>query len=251
MNYNKIFTKNIKNSFSNIGQSGNLKVSKVMNLLQDIAVEYSFKLKISSMDLAPQKIFWVISRYQIEINNIAKLNEDLSMSVWRSNHKNLYDLRWFKIETADKQEIANAVGAWVIIDKTTGSPRHLNKFMTKEMLIENKVDVKTFFQNLKIIDNADIQEVFKIRINDLDFNKHVNNSAYVEWAIEALPESILMNYQPWKINVTYLKESFYPGKILSKAQTNTFTFNSTTHHSIVSENKNLELARIQIIWKPI
>ena len=168
MKYDIIYTKKIKNSFSNLGKTGEFKIVSIMNLLQDIAVEYAMMLKISSMDLGKKNMFWVISRYQIEINNSAKLNEDLLISVWRTTYNNLYDLRWFKIETEDKKELINAVGAWVIINKNTGSPARLNSFMTEPMLCKNRTDVKQFFYNLKMIENTDYKQNFKIRMHDLD-----------------------------------------------------------------------------------
>jgi len=251
MKYDFVYQKTIINSFSNIGSTGQLKIVKIMNLFQDIAVEYALKLKISSQDLAPKNLFWVISRYQIEINDTANLNDDLNISITRSAHKRLYDLRWFKIETKSKKEIVKAIGSWVIINKQTGSPCHLDKFMTKEMLCENTKDVKLFFNNLQNVDTTDYQHNFKIRMHDLDLNKHVNNATYVEWAVETLPEDILTNFTIEKIHVIFQKESFYPGKILSKAQINKSYNDLSTYHSIFAENKSQELARLNIIWKPL
>ena len=251
MKYNLVYTKNFKNSFSNIGQFGDLKIVNIMNILQDIAVEYAIKLKISSRDLAGLNLFWVISRYQIEINGTAKLNEDLKVSVFRSAHKKLYDLRWFKIETASNKEVVKALGAWVIINKKTGSPCHLDKFMTKEMLCENTSDVKTFFHNLEIIKTIDHEHIYKIRTHDLDLNQHVNNSSYVEWAVESLPEEIHSSYAISKVNAVFLKESFYPGFILSKTQINRFPDSINTIHSIIDKKDSIELARLNITWNKI
>jgi medium-chain acyl-[acyl-carrier-protein] hydrolase len=251
MKYNFIYTKTLKNSFSNIGQAGELKIVNIMNLLQDIAVEYALKLKISSKDLIKKKLFWVISRYQIEINDTACLNEDIKISVTRSAHKRLYDLRRFIIETESKNKIVNAIGSWVIINKQTGSPCHLDKFMTEEMLCENNLDVEQFFYSLQDVHRIDYQYIFKIRTHDLDLNRHVNNATYVEWAVETLPEEILMNFRIKKINITFLKESFYPGHITSLAQINNTFENFMTYHSILNGKKEYELARLNIIWKPL
>lgn len=256
MKYNLVYTKKIKNSFSNIGQAGDLKIVSIMNMLQDIAVEYALKLKISSRDLAPKNLFWIISRYQIEIKNTPELNEELSISIWRSAHKNLYDLRWFKIKTKNNKEIVNALGSWVIINKTTGTPRHLDEFMTEEMLCENKLDVEEFFYNLKMVECTDHEHTFKIRMHDLDLNRHVNNTTYIAWAVETLPETILNSFTIKKINVTFLKESFYPGQIISKTQITQNFNNLVTYHSIRDKNSSngknngLELARLNIAWEP-
>ncbi|MCP3898181.1 MAG: hypothetical protein GY707_00435, partial [Desulfobacteraceae bacterium] len=233
MKYNHLYQKTIRNSFSNIGKSGELKIVNIMNILQDIAVEYALKLKISSKDIAKKNLFWVISRYQIEICDTANLNENLIVSITRGAHKRLYDLRWFKIENESKKEIVKALGSWVVINKQTGTPCHLDKFMTKDMLCENSLDVDTkqFFYNLPVVHNTDYEQIFKIRMHDLDLNKHVNNSTYVEWAVETLPEDILNNFAIKMINVTFMKESFFPGKILSKAQVHNTSDNPATHHS--------------------
>ncbi len=231
--------------------SGELKIVNIMNILQDIAVEYALKLKISSKDLAPKKLFWVISRYQIVINATARLNEDLTIKITRGAYKRLYDIRCFQINTISKKEIITALGSWVIINKKTGLPCHLDKFMTDQMLCENRANVKQFFNNLQPIKATDHETKFKIRMHDLDLNNHVNNTVYVEWAVETLPEKILNHFSIHKIDITFLKESFYPGNIISKAQiVNNFN-DFITFHSISGENMANELARLNIIWKPL
>ena len=50
---------------------------------------------------------------------------------------------------------------------------------------------------------------FKVRYTDIDSNNHVNNTKYIDWAIETLPEDIVNNYVLDEVKVTFEKECKY------------------------------------------
>lgn len=50
---------------------------------------------------------------------------------------------------------------------------------------------------------------FKALFEDLDFNRHVNNVAYLRWAVEGLPPEVLFARRPMEIEINYRSETFY------------------------------------------
>ncbi|MDZ7548328.1 acyl-[acyl-carrier-protein] thioesterase, partial [Clostridium perfringens] len=82
-----------------------------------------------------------------------------------------------------------------------------------------------------------------------DFNKHVNNTKYVEWAIESLPEDIVKNYKLEEIKVTFEKECKYGEEIKSlssfiKEEDGSLT---TIHRIETFDNK--ELTKLIAHWR--
>lgn len=48
---------------------------------------------------------------------------------------------------------------------------------------------------------------FKVHTGDLDSNRHVNNTRYVQWALDTLPVHLSDQFQPRRIRVDYKKET--------------------------------------------
>ena len=57
-------------------------------------------------------------------------------------------------------------------------------------------DLKGDFKipKLERLEEFKYEESFKVRYTDIDSNNHVNNTKYIDWAIETLPEDIVNNY---------------------------------------------------------
>ena len=72
-------------------------------------------------------------------------------------------------------------------------------------------DIKGEFKipRIEAINEYKYKDTFKVRYTDIDSNQHVNNTKYVDWAIETLPEEIVNNYSLDEIKVTFEKECKY------------------------------------------
>ncbi|MEA1966784.1 MAG: thioesterase [Thermodesulfobacteriota bacterium] len=250
-NHESIFQKYGEITYSALGSMGQLKIVNILNLLQDTAAEHASLLKISGFDLAKKNLAWVISKYRIKILSNPPWLEKLLIKTWRFPWKNLYELRHFQITGKNGAEIINATAAWVMVKKSNGLPVRLSRYLEKEMYTNNSTDITDPFHDLKKIEKIDFQLPFKIRMQDLDLNRHVNNAIYVGWAVETVPEDILNNFIPEKIDVLFQKESFYGDKITSKTEITEKNHNPLTLHSIISNNSKRELAFINILWKPM
>ncbi len=252
MKNNHKYRKKITSSYSDIGPSGQLKIAALFNLLQDAGAEHAERLNISGFDLARKDLFWVISRYRINIAKNPRLNEPLEITTWRSSLNNLYDLRWFTINDGTGETIVDALGSWVMVNKTRGTPCRLSRFIPDHLLSgKNSRAIDHYFPRLSLLTSADVEHRFKIRMHDLDLNRHVNNAVYIEWAAETVPEEMLARYTPEKIDVHYFKESFYPDNIVSATEIHRGGGTPVTHHSIKRAAHQTELARLHISWRPM
>jgi acyl-ACP thioesterase len=81
-------------------------------------------------------------------------------------------------------------------------------------------DMKIFSKLDNVPDAGRIDETrnFEVYFKDIDTNHHVNNTLYVEWAIETFPHDIKKNYRIRNLKVNYLKETNLGDKITSNLQ---------------------------------
>lgn len=245
-----IHTKKADIGYSTLGSQGQLKIVSILNFLQDAASEHAAILGVSGFDLAREDLAWVVSRYQIEIKAPPKWHDEIWIETWRTPVNNLYELRQFRIIDSNAREIATARAFWVMVKKENGRPVRLSRYLPDRFLQQNTPSATEFFQTPKGPERVDFELPFKIRMHDLDLNHHVNNAIYVEWAVETVPEPLLVNYKPETINVTFHRESFYGEAIVSRTQILETREGPQTRHSILGKKGTMELARINISWRP-
>lgn len=83
----------------------------------------------------------------------------------------------------------------------------------------------------------------------LDWNRHVNNVVYVQWALEAVPEEILMKRRPVDIEVSYRAEALYGDEVLSVAQRVPGEDPEPRFlHQVLNASTGAELARLRTRW---
>ena len=104
------------------------------------------------------------------------------------------------------------------------------------------------FTSLPVPDVFDIELPFRVRHSDLDINRHVNNTVYVDWALETLPKDIIGRIRPEIIEVSYRAEANYGGRVLSRSCYD--DGDSTSLHQLVREGDGRELARLRVGWQP-
>lgn len=235
--------------YSTLDSQGKLKIVSVLNFLQDAASEHASEMGVSGFDLAREDLAWVIVRYQIEIKNSPAWREDIQIETWRTPLKNLYELRQFRITDNNALEILTARAWWVMIKKKNNRPVRLSTYMPDQFLKEQTPEDAPQFKALKAPKHADLDLPFKVRMHDLDLNGHVNNAIYLEWAVETVPQEILLTHRPEHLEVIFQRESLYGDKILSRTEIVHLGGRLMTYHLIMDAHTGTERARINIQWK--
>jgi medium-chain acyl-[acyl-carrier-protein] hydrolase len=245
-----IFTQTIKLPYSAIGANGRVRMDRLFNYFQDAASHHCDTLGISGIDMAKKQLKWVVSRYRVRIHKSPKWLDPLELKTWRRPWKNLYELRQASIINQANEEVISALGIWVLVKANNCKPVRLNRHLPEELLIpaDPCPELEKNDHNLSSFDH---ESEFKIRANELDLNQHVNNTIYCQWAMEGLPPEFLSKFTPVSCIVSFLKESFYPGKILSCIKIQNASDTPITLHSIFSRETKVKLANLTMEWEKI
>ena len=105
----------------------------------------------------------------------------------------------------------------------------------------------TEFPQIPDLERIDYPAKFRVRYDDIDLNRHVNNAVYALWACEAVDSEFRVKHTPHCIEIAYKKEGYLNEKIMVETQFD----NLTTTHSIKTYDgeNNRELARALVTWK--
>jgi medium-chain acyl-[acyl-carrier-protein] hydrolase len=248
MHFDPIFLQKMILPYSVMGADNHIRLDRVLTLFQDAAGIHSHQMGVSGLDLAKKNLKWVISRYQVQVHDTLKWPQPFELQTWRLPWKNLYELRRFSIVNEAGTPLISALGVWVMVKALNAKPVRLSPHMPPALMARNAPD-PDLWPNDPDLSVWDHQKRFDIHRFDLDLNQHVNNTVYVTWALETLPMSWLLRHMPQTLVICFLKESFYPDRVVSKAVVSGQADPVTTCHGIFHETSKEKLAVLTMTWK--
>lgn len=250
MTYDPVFSQKLCLPYSVMGANRHVRMDRLLSLFQDAAGIHAHQMGVSGFDLVKKQLKWVISRYQIRVNQPLRWPGPFTLRTWRFPWKNLYEIRRFEIVSPDGILHIQAMSVWVMVRADNTRPVRLSAHMPPELMTPDGMP-PDLWDNSPDLSVWDHEKRLGIRIHDLDLNQHVNNTVYVTWALESLPVSWLSGHVPVTLVIGFLKETFYPGTVTVKTTVSEDTEPVTTCHGIFNEAGEEMLAVLTLTWKPL
>ena len=228
-------------------RNNNLRILTLMNIFQDIALVSADELGFGLKFCLQNGMTWVGANYILEISRLPKVDEDIKIESWPSARNKLSAYREFEMFGEGGESIIKASSQWLLLDVAKKRPISVIDNMPVKEVIEERA-VNTDFPKINEPERCDYQYKFRVRFDDIDVNKHINNAVYILWATESVEPEFRLNHNPKKISINFRKEGYMGEKIMVKTQID----GKISQHSICtydSENER-ELARAIIEWEP-
>lgn len=218
----------------------------VCNFLQEAAGTHARELGVSVEQLLDIGLTWVLSRLRVEIDAYPALTEMVVIETWPAEINKLYAIRDFRLRTAGEAQIGAATSAWLLIDMERKRPARLPEHIRKFHPDEPVRALALGFEPLAKVDQPEFEKSFAVRMSDLDLNNHVNNTCYIEWALESLPRAFQMAHQITAFEIQFLAEGVYGDTVMAQAQQADSP--QTYVHGLFRASDGRELARAVSTW---
>jgi medium-chain acyl-[acyl-carrier-protein] hydrolase len=223
----------------------------ILNYLQDAAGEHAAALGFSVLDLLEKGMTWLLSRYHVQIFRPPRAGETVVLSTWPSGSKGVFALRDFEGAGPDGEVFFLATSSWLLWNLGTRQPAGLRGHLPDDVAIERRA-IDDPFRPLPALERSDREAGFRVWMQDIDFNNHVNHASYILWALETVPEDVLRGSVPSEIEVSYKAEAFYGDEVLSRLQADAAAAPGTAYlHGLFHKSKGTELARLRTSWSPV
>ncbi len=236
--------------FHEAGFRGTVRPVTILNYLQDTAAAHSAKCGYPLSKLLARNLTWVLSRYHIHAKRYPAVGETISVHTWRPSMEGMFALRDFEVTDSSGDILVSATSSWVIMNLETKRPVKLDIVMN-DFPTNKRRALHDDFVSLPRLEKADMEECFKVRSADLDLNRHVNHTVYVEWALETVPDDVLKNLYPCEIEAAYRAEAFFGDKIKSRTTVTRKGNPAGFLHQLVNERDGKELTRLRTAWRNI
>ena len=191
-----------------------LRPEAFLDLAQQLAVKGAQRLPFNDTALMKHDCVWVLARMKAVFEREVKFDSELGLSTWHKGPDGLYFLRDYQLWD-DKGIAVNSTSSWIVMNATTRRISRDEKVMElldipaqcSEHAIEQPCPKIVFPKNAE----AELLGVHKVRYSDIDKNGHTNNVKYTVWALDNLPQDLVLNHRLKELSINFNKEAL-PGE---------------------------------------
>lgn len=178
-------------------------------LLQQAADNHTKLFGIGFQQLIEQHKAWVLCHTYYDVRRLPVDYEQVTVRTWSRGTNGLYAWRDFQMIDKEGNVIVAASTSWVVIDTEARRVVRLGEIVEG---FEHHPDLATEFDKLprlrqpKDAEGELLVEKKPVLLSMLDHTQHVNNSEYIKWVFDHLPEGY-STAAPFKLHVEYIQET--------------------------------------------
>jgi len=187
-----------------------LKPYAFMAAAQEAANVNATALGYGYSHLLGQNITWVLSRMKVEYVTPPRFMQETVIRTWQKGMKGPFSIRDFEIRDARNGDVlVRSTTSWLLIDLGT------RELVRMDRLIGDLLESTAVHDNalptpcgkIKILPEAISSDIRTVRYSDIDYNLHVNNAKYMEWALDALDPELVSSRDVASWEITFNHEA--------------------------------------------
>lgn len=186
--------------------------------LIDVATAHANALGVGYARLIEFNAAWVLSRVSIEMSRYPGINEEYSITTWVEGVNRRFSARNFMISGASGEVLGYARSIWVAIDIDSRRPADLLAIIGNIVPSQRVCDIAPFPRLGQIVEPEKISEhVF--RFCDIDFNRHVNTTRYVEAILNQWSMDFYDRNRISRFDIAFLAEAHFDDAVAIEIKT--------------------------------
>ncbi len=176
-----------------------------MHMCQEMAESHAGSLDFGYDWAIRSGIIWVEISGEFELIRRPRWKEVVTLRTNTGKASALQAMRFVEMTDKDGNILAKADLHWVLIDVNTRRPVPLKR---TNLQLERPCEaiVSTAMPEMPADSTSATASLVSTR-RDIDFNGHINNSAYLIWALDTLPAELTPEGTPALIHIAFKKES--------------------------------------------
>ncbi len=190
-----------------------LRLGALVNFLIQSAINSADSLGFGFGGIRSQQLFWVLSRLTVEIHRPFKWYESVDVETWPKKIERIIYLRDFLVRDKDEEVVVRATSGWLALDMESKRPKKIDNIHADIFSrLHMKYAMAASPEKLMQVRGSDLFEI-KSGYFDLDLNKHVTSSRYIDWMMDTFSLEFHTTHYPKRLSVNYLKETM-PGETI-------------------------------------
>ncbi|MDR1792149.1 MAG: hypothetical protein LBR36_01695 [Bacteroidales bacterium] len=223
-----------------------LSITSLFCFLQESAWRHASSKGAGWADLAAKKLFWVLAKVEVHIEQLPQWGADVRLETFPKEPELLTAYRDFQLFDAQNQPLVKATSSWHILNMDTKRPVSVLDYRGNFIYVPDYHVIKEKPQKVNLPVEGGIKgDIFKVFPSDIDMNLHVNNTKYVQWAMDTFSFDFQRQHTVRKVIVNFLAEAHpYEACYIETYQLENQEFISV----IIREADKKPLASVKTIW---
>lgn len=200
-----MYRMNRRVTYSEVGADYQAGMVRLIDYFQDVSCFHSDSLGIGPRSLMRNGKAWVLNSWQIVVDRYPSYGEAISVDTWPYEFKAMMGKRNFAIVDEAGRRIVTANSVWAYMDMEKGRPAQPEPELVEAYGLDPRADMDYEPRRIRTKGYFERLAPFKVARAYLDTNRHMNNSRYVEAAMEYLPDGFSIR----QLRVEYRKSAVY------------------------------------------
>lgn len=168
-----------------------IKMSAIAQLLQEVAEMHSTATGIGYHTLIQDNKIWVLTRSSYRIlSRYPKLDEQVTLRTWSKGCDGLFATREFEILSQMNEVLVAGTTQWVIMDIVTRKVNRLSSDYLESYEHHDQGALSCTSPRLRMPEGMELVREFPVEHSSIDKAQHVNNTEYIRWTVDLLPEEV-------------------------------------------------------------
>ena len=200
-----IYSQSFEISDLHVDCYGRLLPSKILYLMQEVAGTHFAKLSMDYDSLSQRGLFWAITRNKVQISRLPMRGETIRLETWPMPTTRVAYPRSIVAYDEAGNEVFRSITLWVLMDLNSRSMILPGKSgISVEGTLRGNELASPLGLPAKALENRGSRCV---RFTDLDRNRHMNNTKYMDWIWDLLPGEFHGAHTIREFTVCYLNEA--------------------------------------------
>lgn len=185
----------------------------VLSAARDDADSFGF----GTRQLTERHLTWVISRIGMNIFEQPKAYTQLTIYTWISEKGRLRTTRNFEIVDQSGRTLVAAVSNWALIDFISRRPVDIDSIGDYDNFVQQFP--LTVEQPARLVSRPDMNVLLNhtALYSDVDFNRHVHSTLYLQWVFDTLPHESIESSAGWRIDINFIREALLGEQLTIKS----------------------------------
>jgi medium-chain acyl-[acyl-carrier-protein] hydrolase len=198
-------------------QNGQATLSALVGYMQEAAWDNTATMGISMYELLERGLTWVLQRMRVEMFRYPSHREKITVETWASGRERVFLHRDFRVYSADRELLGQATSVWLVMDVVKRQMVSVPDFITAVEVVPGAEPLPFAKGKLQQLQEPLFEQHMPVRWHDIDLNRHVTNTRYLQWVLETLPAEVLEKQQLQEIDIIFKAESTLGDTVLAMA----------------------------------
>lgn len=218
----------------------------ICNYLQEVGIAHGMSI-ISDAGIGNDDLFFVLTRLHVRMTRYPSWKEKIKIRSWVSPVKDRFIIRNFEIYGECGSIIGRAINSAVPLSIKERKGGDLSPDMSRVQCRNDEPPLPHIFNKIDTIVHPDYEKYFRVRYSDCDLYRHVNNTRYISWCIDTLPDEYILNHRLYEIDINFRAEGNSGDDLISRAQWS--TGQGAFIHTVTDSTGTKDIVRMTSLWK--